>query len=113
MKMIDPNPDILNERREDFDKPIKRTVAEGACFLCAGWGYPTLDFEPKKIGGKWAINVKGKACRVCAGSGLDPKEHTQDQIAKGRAYQQMRINKLIQWLAADMDRRQREKEQKQ
>jgi hypothetical protein len=94
-----------------FDKRQVTTLAEGACFLCEGWGYPNLDFIPQRIKGKMAVRVKGPACKVCGGSGLDPKKHTAAELAAGRAPHRARIDKLVLWTVHDVERRAKESRQ--
>jgi hypothetical protein len=103
----DANPDPGS--REEFDKRQVTTVADGACFLCVGWGYPKVEIFPEKREGKIALRIHADACTVCAGSGLDPKRHTRKQVQQGRAYHKERLHKLVVWTGKRMERMAEEK----
>lgn len=103
----DENPDP--GPKEEFDKRLVTSIAEGACFLCVGWGYPKVDFIPEKREGKWAIRVRAPACTVCGGSGLDQRRYTREQIKEGRAYHKERLHKLLIWTAKRMEEVQRKR----
>jgi hypothetical protein len=76
-----------------------------ACAACGGWGYPSVDYFPEKINGKWAIRCKAKACRKCDGSGLAKSQSTEAERDAGRTYHRHRLNQMTLWLGAEIERR--------